>query len=104
MPTIAGIAHMPYHNATLGRDLLHLTDTGSNVSFVIDHDIRQIGVIQGDYYFMHQLVSGKESMVSIRNNDPVADNVATQQIREHLRGLTQAFYETSKYMLFNNRK
>jgi len=104
MPTIAGFAKIPYRNATLGRDLLHLTDTNTNVSFVIDHDTRRIGVVRGDYYFTRHLVSDEEALVSIRNNNPVPKNDSTEQLKASMRNTTNAFYETARYLLYNNHK
>jgi len=104
LPTIAGITKKAYHNTTIGRDLLHLPDTTGNVSFVIDHDVRQIGVVQGDYYFTRQLATSKEVFMSIRNNDPIPANHATDSIHARLKRLTEDYYETARYMLFNNKK
>ncbi len=103
MPTIAGITHKPYHNTTLGRDLLHLADTTQNTAFVIDHGVHQIGVVQGDYYYSRKLASNKEKLMSIHNNDPVRAGIA-DSLRQHMRQLTDAFYETARYMLPNNKK
>jgi len=103
MPTIAGIAGIPYTNATMGRDLLHLTDTTNNVAFLIDHDERNIAVVTGGYVFQHPLSNSNESLVSINNNDPISKETAAD-ITAHLRDLTLAFYETSRFMLFNNKK
>ena len=104
MPTIAGLANIPYRDATLGRDLMHLSDTNNNVSFVIDHDTRRIGVVSGDYYFTRHLVSDEEALVSIRNNDPLPKNDSTERLRAHMRKTTNAFYESARYLLYHNKK
>jgi phosphoglycerol transferase MdoB-like AlkP superfamily enzyme len=103
LPTIAGVAGISYSNATLGRDLLHLGDTTSNVAFIIDHDVRNIAVVKGDYLFQHQLTDNREMLVPLSGNEPVTDNMKNQ-VSGSMRDLTLAFYEISKYMLFNNRK
>ncbi len=104
MPTIAGLAKVPYTNKTLGRDLLQVKDTADNVAFVMDHGTRRIGVVLGDYYFTRHLVSDEENLVSIRNNDPLVKSPATDSLRDHLLKVTNAFYETARYLLFNNHK
>lgn len=101
MPTIAGAARMSYRNTALGRDLMHLSDTTNNIAFIIDHDVRSIGVVEGDAYFQHQLVTGKDGVVSIRNNDPLAQSGPRM---DSLRNWTSAFYETARYLLLNNKK
>ncbi len=104
MPTIAGMANMPYRDAALGRDLLHVQDTNRNVAFVIDHDASRIGTVSGDYYFSKHLVSGDETWVSIRNNEPLPKTDSMEKQKTFMRDVTNAFYETTRYMLYNNRK
>lgn len=103
LPTIAGIAGIPYTNTTLGRDLLHLTDTNSNIAFIIDHDVRNITVVHGKYLFQRHLLNNEEMLVSILDNEPVSKDSATA-ISNSMRDLTLGFYETSRFMLFNNAK
>jgi len=103
LPTIAGIAGISYTNATMGRDLLHLKDTTSNVAFCMDHDIRNISVVHGSYFFQHQLMNNQETLVSLNDNKPIpAEQYKT--ISDEMRTLTMGFFEISKYMLFNNAK
>jgi len=103
LPTIAGIAGIHYTNTTMGRDLLHLKDTTTNVAFLIDHDVRNIAVVSGDYLFQRQLNNNNEALVSITNNLPIPKETETA-VTDQMRQLTFAFYETSRYLLFNNRK
>ncbi len=104
LPTIAGIIKKPYYNTALGRDLLHLSDTNSNVSFIIDHDVAEIGVVKGDYFYSRRLDAGKEMLVSIRDNKAIPPNRITDSVKISLRTLTDDFYETSRFLLINNRK
>lgn len=104
LPSIAGLLNQSYYSNTLGRNLFDSTFTNKDFAFIIDHDERQIGVVSGDYYFVHQLNSSKEKLVSIKNNLPVPVNGSTDSIRGHLSALTQAAYETSRYLLYNNKK
>ena len=103
LPTIAGIAGISYINTAMGRDLLHVADTTTNVAFLIDHDARNIAVVKGDYVFQHQLSNNNEALAPINNDETVAkENV--DALTKSMRELVQGFYETSKYLLFNNHK
>jgi len=104
MPTVAGLARVSYRNTTLGRDLLHETDTTSNLSFIIDHDAREIGVVMNGYYFTRQLTTDREKLVSIRNNDPMPAGVRTDSLQNLMRTYTKGMYETARYLIVNNHK
>lgn len=103
LPTVAGIAGIPYTNTTMGRDLRQITDTASNVAFIIDHDIRYISAVRGKYFFQHQLADGKETLVRTDGNDPPPHDSLTQ-ITNTMRETTNGFYETARYLLFHNAK
>ena len=103
LPTIAGIAGIPYTNTTMGRDLLHIKDTTSNVAFVIDHDVKNIDIIRGGYLLQHQLMTNQDVLLHLNNNEAVPqDSIAA--LSNSMRDLTLGYYETARYMLMNNRK
>ena len=104
LPSIAGLLKQSYQNNTLGRNLFDSSLATKDFAFIIDHDERQIGVVSGDYYFVHQLTSSKEKLVSIKNNQAVPVNGTTDSVRGRLSALTEAVYETSRYWLYNNKK
>jgi phosphoglycerol transferase MdoB-like AlkP superfamily enzyme len=104
MPTLAGLSKDAYTNTTLGRDLFHLSDTTTNISFIMDHDAKEIGVVRNGYYFLRQVTGGKERFVHIYNNDPIAPGPASDSVLNSLRKYTSGFYETAMYMLVNNKK
>ncbi len=104
MPSIAGLVKEAYTNTTLGRDLFHLKDTTSNVSLIMDHDAKEIGVVMNGYYYVRQITGGKERLVSIVNNDPLPTGKATDSLEDRMRIYTDALYETARYLLVNNRK
>jgi phosphoglycerol transferase MdoB-like AlkP superfamily enzyme len=101
MPTIAGMAGIPYTNSTMGRDLLHLADTTLNIAFLIDHDVRNIAVVHGDYLFQRHLFNYKEILVSVSDNHVISKD-SLVVLSNHMRDLTLGFYEASRFMLFNN--
>lgn len=108
LPTLASLAGIPYRNTTFGRNLFDtLSATNSRkerYAFVIDHDIKTIGLAGDQYYYLKNLKTGKKELVSMTGNDPIPVNAATDSIRENMDLLTDAFYESAKYMLLNNKK
>lgn len=107
LPTIAGICKISYHNTTLGRDLLNperlAKDSGnSNIAFIADYDNRRIGIIKGDYYLSYgSNNSSPVTVESVVNNDKVMMN---DSLRNEYKNITEAFYQTSRYLLMNNKK
>lgn len=102
LPTVAGIAGISYTNNAMGRDLLHLADTTSDVAFYIDHDERNIGVVHGSYMMQCNLATNAETIMPISNDHPLStDSVAI--LSAYLHPMVTGFYETAKYMLFHNK-
>ncbi len=113
LPSVASLAKMPYRNNTFGRDLFDTIVPFSEyksilrqdkVAFIIDHDVKTIGLINNDYYFLRNLKTGTQNFVSITGNDPVEKNPHTDSVKNYLSNLTDAYYETAKYLLLNNKK
>jgi len=113
LPTVAALAKTPYRNNTLGRNLFDtinpLWQYGTitpqeKYAFIIDHDVKTVGLISSQYYFLKNFKTGTSDMVSMQNNLPVESNAATDTIKKRLSQLTDAYYETSKYLLLNNKK
>ena len=108
LPTLASLVKTPYTNNTLGRNLF---DTASAVNskteklaFVIDHDVKTIGLISNKYYYLKNLKTGKIDFVSMTGNETIPANTETDSIKNHLHRLTEAYFETAKYLLLNNKK
>jgi phosphoglycerol transferase MdoB-like AlkP superfamily enzyme len=113
LPSIAGLAKIPYRNTALGRNLFdtinpltqyHSQKAADNYAFIIDHDTKTIGLINDEFYFLKNFKSGAEEFVSIVNDLPADKNRRTDSIRNSLRQYTDAYYETAKYLLLNNKK
>ncbi|MFN8251561.1 MAG: LTA synthase family protein [Ferruginibacter sp.] len=113
LPSIAGLAKRSYTNSTLGRNLFDTINplfqyqsvrANENLAFIIDHDMKTIGLVNNEYYFLKNFKSGAEELVSITGNDPVATDSRADSIKNHLRQYTDAYYETAKYLLLNNKK
>jgi phosphoglycerol transferase MdoB-like AlkP superfamily enzyme len=102
LPTIAGLCDIRYTNSTLGKDLLDSATKG--FAFVFDPDAKMAGVVKGDYLYRKQFDSKKEELVSIINNDPVPNDAAHAAIAHDMHVLTEALFETAKFMILNNKK
>ncbi|HWB28589.1 MAG TPA: sulfatase-like hydrolase/transferase [Chitinophagaceae bacterium] len=107
LPTIAGLCGINYTNTTLGQDLLDssLITTHNSMTkcdFIIDVGLNRIGTIQNNMFYSYGLNnSSPEQICSIVNNNKI---VLTDSLRNHYRTITNAFFETAKYMLANNKK
>ena len=102
LPTIAGIAGIPYTNTTLGRDVYHQRE-GKHFAFTIMHDEGKIGVITNDFYFRKNLHFNKEELHFLR---PDLHYSARQidSIKKEMSQFTSAYYETARWMLVHNKK
>jgi phosphoglycerol transferase MdoB-like AlkP superfamily enzyme len=102
LPTLAGLSNIKYTNTSLGRDLLSVKDTSTNCAFIIDAENKRIGIVNKGLYYSYGLNNlSPEQFGNIRNNEPV--NV-TDSLKKHYRTMTDAFYETARYLLLNNKK
>ena len=106
LPTVAGLAGIPYRNSTLGRDLFDSLSIqgGAGQAFLFDPEERKAGMISGDYCYLMNLTTGTEQFASAKNNISFSPGDSTQAARITLRNLTAAIYETAKYMILNNKK
>ncbi|WP_379707492.1 LTA synthase family protein [Ferruginibacter yonginensis] len=103
LPTIAGMVQQTYTNTTLGRDLLD-AHTKPNAAFIIYHAPGWIGVVTNDYFYRKNIRIQKEELVSITNKPIMLSAVQQDSVKKQLSQLTSALYETSKWMLVNNKK
>jgi phosphoglycerol transferase MdoB-like AlkP superfamily enzyme len=101
LPTIGGLAGVPYTNNTLGRDLLKHDSSRQDGAFIIDPDSRRIGIISNNIFYSYGINGSEESFASIISNQPVTP---TDSLRNIYRKMTDAYYETARYLLLNNKK
>ena len=99
LPITAGLCKISYTNSTLGRDLLDSSYAGKKFAFIFDPDSRMVGVVNDSFYYRQSFQSRNSEMSPLRNElTPSNDD------KERLRQLTEAIFETSKYLLLNNKK
>lgn len=105
LPSAASLSGQSFHNYTLGRNLFS-SDTTVDTSairrcaFIIDPETKRVGIVDSNYYYSRSLSGGNEIIVSVKNNEPVENTPDKQK----LKNLTSAYYETAKYLLFNNKR
>ncbi|MEO7523141.1 MAG: sulfatase-like hydrolase/transferase, partial [Ferruginibacter sp.] len=104
LPSLASVTKQAYTNNTFGRDLFDTTNQNQKFAFIADPDLSTIGLVTDQYYFRRNLKTNEKDFVSVLSNDAVPENNVTDSIKNHLAGLTEAWYETAKYLLLNNKK
>jgi phosphoglycerol transferase MdoB-like AlkP superfamily enzyme len=104
LPTAAGLAKISYRNTTLGRDLLDSAyNPAKAFAFMYDPDQGYLDLVMGTYLYRTNLNTHREFMYSVSGNEPVNPTAIPDTLRK-MSVLTKAFYETSRYMLLNNKK
>jgi phosphoglycerol transferase MdoB-like AlkP superfamily enzyme len=109
MPSIASLANIPVVNTTMGRNIFFNpavadSNNNNNHTFVIDPDLHLIGLVSEKYYYEYNLKTKKEKVYSLLNNNPLPPGEPSAALQTQYRNLTLGYYETSRYMLFNNKK
>jgi phosphoglycerol transferase MdoB-like AlkP superfamily enzyme len=101
MPSIAAAAGQPYVNSTLGRDVI-TTRPANHGAFIIQHAAGKIGMVTDEFYFIKNLNFHKEELHFFKPSNYT--NVQKDSISRRMSGITSAYYETSRFMLMNNKK
>lgn len=104
LPSLAGLCRQSYRNQALGRNLFDTVQPRIPVAFIADPDRRTVSVVSDDYCYSRGLGDGKISFMSVRNNAPVPSDAQTIALKEYMARLTEAFYETARYLLTHNKK
>ncbi len=103
MPSIASLCNIQYTNTTLGKNIFDIANktNPNNAIFLYDDFNQQIGVLNNQYYFGYKIKTPSKTIFeSVINNNKVVNDSAENQMRI----LTETLYETSKYLLINNKK
>jgi hypothetical protein len=100
LPVTAGLCKIPYLNSTLGRDLLDSAFAKKAFAFIFDPDTRMIGTVNDSFFYRKNILSSNEEIVPVIMDSLSPDDSTRQRLRQ----LTEAMFETSKYLLLNNKK
>jgi phosphoglycerol transferase MdoB-like AlkP superfamily enzyme len=104
-PTVARLAGIPFRNYTLGIDLLDSSYT-SRYAFIsyVKNLQSYIGAVGDQYLYEINKKTGKTALYDLKG-DPLKDVQARHTDTAHaLDNLTQGFYESTRYLMFNNKK
>ena len=106
LPTLADLADVGYKNTTLGRDLLDPKFDGSRYAFI--RDVKrpgEVALINDKYYYELHEYHGEDALFAIDSENP-RENVIKQhpEVAASMKNLTDAFYQTAKYMRYHNNK
>lgn len=102
LPTAASLAGIPYNNTTMGIDLT--SESGRMLSFpagafLFDPTIKQIGMVTDSLVFTDNLLSGQQELYKTYSQASDSDTLRLQ-----LKDLSDAWYQTAKYLLYHNKK
>ena len=106
LPSVVSFLKVNYSNTTLGRNLFDSFSNSSlrflNKAFLFDPEEKKIGMMTDEYCYMKNISTGKEDFVSSKNNAPLPASMGKDNTQ--IRAITNAYFETSKYLLINNKK
>jgi phosphoglycerol transferase MdoB-like AlkP superfamily enzyme len=104
-PTVAKLAGVPFKNYTLGVDLLDTTYTSRYAFISYIKNLQFCTAVIGDQYlFEVNNGSGKTALYDLKGDalkDVQAQHADTARA---LNNLTHGFYESARYLMFNNKK
>ena len=104
-PTATSLAKVNYTNYTLGRDLLDSTSNNTAAFvYIQSKGEKAVGVLKDNFYYEKTNISKKTGLYSLQ-----ADTVKDIQrdkpaIAKEMDSLLSAYYHTTKYLYFNNKK
>ena len=107
LPSVSALANISYTNTTLGKNLFDSTLDNvkfKNLAFLFDPMVKQIGIITDQYVYVHDLSTGKIDFRSSANNNALTPTPKIMADKKALDQLSEAYYQTAKYMLLNNKK
>lgn len=104
LPSVAALARQKHRNTTLGRNLFDTSDRKSRYAFIADPDMHSIGLVGNRYYYVRNLKTNVKEFVSLTDDNKPSSDPATDSLHKRMAELTEAWYETSRYLLQNNKK
>ena len=74
------------------------------MAFIADPITQYVGLVSNQFYYGKNLATNATEFVSVVNNNPIIKNKFTDSIRLRMAAFTDAWHQTSKYLLQNNKK
>lgn len=108
LPSVAGLLSHPFRNNSMGKNLfdsaLMRDSFRYSSAFVTEPDEHKIGMLSGDFYLRKSIDRPAFQLFSVKNNDPVPPGKFYDSVGTRLSRYADAFYETTRYLLYNNKK
>jgi len=101
LPTIAGLAKIPYENTTLGRDLLN--PAKKNDFAFVTSTTGNIGMITDNFFFTKNINFPDEQLVPM-HSDLSFTAQQMDSVKKQMEQFTIAFFETAKFLIMNNKR
>ena len=104
-PTATSLAKINYTNFTLGRDLLD-SSSKNTAAFVYiqSKGEKAVGLLKDDFYYEKTNISKKTGLYSLRARTVEDIQYKSPTIAQQMDSLLSAYYHTTKYLYFNNKK
>ncbi|NVM20326.1 MAG: sulfatase-like hydrolase/transferase [Desulfobacterales bacterium] len=104
LPTIAGLASIPYVNSTFGRDLLDdRFDARRHAFTIVTKGGVEIGVISNKFYFLTNADGSNKRLHEIYSDTPRKNLIDKfPQIAAELERICRGIYETARYIRYHN--
>lgn len=102
LPTIAGLCKISYTNKTMGRDVI-MAEKKQSQYYVFNElvDIRKVAAIGNEYVYGYYFNNpNQQEFAAFNNQMPLQKDSLQKQYKK----ITDAFYETARYMILNNKK
>ncbi len=104
-PTATSLAKIDYDNYTLGRDLLDSTSTDTAAFVYLQNKGEKVvGLLKDGYYLEKTNSSEKTSLFSLETNNIKDIKLEKPEIAKAMDSLLSAYYHSTKYLYFNNKK
>lgn len=104
LPTLAGLAGVPYVNTTLGRDLLDPRFDATRYAFTIaDHYTNpKIGLITADGYLQTPAAGGQARLLDLRGAEAADISARDAERTRALDRLCHGLYEAARWLMYHN--
>jgi|TARA_Y100000310_G_scaffold141425_1_gene140936 phosphoglycerol transferase MdoB-like AlkP superfamily enzyme len=107
MPTVCGLAGVPYENRTLGRDLLNGKIPSDPIALIVNKKVAEhhIAVVGKDHYLSMNKDGSNVKLHELWSNEPWVDvKEKYPEIADRYSMRLRGMYETARYMLYHNKK
>lgn len=105
-PTVMNLMKINHTNYTLGRNLLeeNISEKSSSFVYLKVNGEPAVGIIQDSLYYTKTLITKTSSLYDLRTNSLEDISKIYPSKSSQMDSLLMAFYHSTKYLYFNNKK